>query len=130
MITVISDSKELLETATFITMGGEDFELRVDDDRAGGESIRLLFAFRPDPRGSVQNGSVKFQPIDATTLRVELLNWAHALSTASPSSRIGEMRGRDLFLQFSTLRLGTLPTLRWQITVSFYLGDRVGAGRG
>ena len=117
---IITDDKELLESKTFLVLGGKKAVVEFGDST---ETIRFIFNFSEDKR---ENKTwAEWNAVDSQTLNIALTNWNDPMGqTLNNPAEIGTFKKRQLFMVFVVAKLRTTASLR-RVTLFLYLGKEV-----
>lgn len=117
-MTARSGPTRVVTSGTIVAYEGQPIRVPVEGD---DESITLVFAFEDDEDD--EGARVESEVIDATTLELNLVNFANPLGSGSPKPvEVGTLDGDPLHLHFRVRRLeGSDPELTY--TVYRVVGD-------
>ena len=117
---ILTDDKELLESETFLVLGGEKAVVEFGDST---ETLRFIFNFSEDKRK--KKTWANWNAVDSQTLNIALTNWNDPVGqTLNNPAEVGIFKNRQLFMAFVVAKLKTTASLR-RVTLFLYLGKEV-----
>ena len=118
---VKTGGKELLVSSTFIAL--DEGETTVELDKGDG-LIRIIMDFAEDPER--KQSEVDWNFIDATTLKLGIVNWHNTLGTIlTQPVFIGTYFKRELYITFSVYMVAPKTVKQRIVTLALYLGKEV-----
>ena len=119
MIKIKYKDKDLYDSKSFVVLGLGETSITLTE---GAEELVFIFDFIRDK--AEKEFTLAYESIDSKTLKIKLTNWeTHSGSTLHDPVQVGQFLNRKLYTIFNVVKIGSKEMK--QVTVSFYLGDRV-----